>query len=105
MQRPVVVIVEHHSTREEVLRKLRQSFGDIRAEIAPYVSSVTDEWTESGVAVHVVALAQPVASAIEVDDRVVRIEVTLPALLGLFAGVIASRVRHGATLLLEPPKA
>jgi hypothetical protein len=104
MQRPVVVIVEHHSTREEVLRKLRASFGDIRAEIAPFVSSVAEEWTESGVKVRVVALAQPIASAIEVDDQVLRIEVTLPALLGLFAGVIASRVRRGATLLLEPPK-
>lgn len=105
MQRPVVVIVEHHSTRDEVLRKLRQSFGDIRAEIAPYVSSVSEDWTESGVSVRLVALAQPIAGAIEVEDRVVRIEVTLPALLGLFAEVIASRVRRGATLLLEPPKA
>jgi hypothetical protein len=104
MQTPVVVTVEHHSTREEVLRKLKSGFGDIRAEIAPYVSSLAEEWTESGVHVRVVALAQPFASTIEVDDRVVRIEVDLPGLLGIFAGLIASRVRHGATLLLEPPR-
>jgi len=88
-----------------VLRKLRSRFPEIRTQIAPFVSSVAEEWTESGVTVRVVALAQPVTNYIEVDDRVVRIEVRLPGLLGIFGGLIARRVRNGATLFLEPPRA
>ena len=104
MHKPVVITVEHHATKEEVLRKLKSSFGDIRAQIAPYVSSVSDHWTDSGVEIRVVALAHPITSSIEVDDRFVRIEVRLPGLLGIFGGLIASRVKRGATLLIEPPR-
>jgi hypothetical protein len=104
MHRPIVVTVEHHSTKEEVLHKLKSRFADIRTQIAPFVSSVTEEWTESGVTVRVVALAQPITNYIEVDDQVVRIEVRLPGLLGIFGGLIARRLRSGATLFLEPPR-
>ena len=104
MQNPIVITVEHHATKQEVLRKLKSSFGDIRTQIAPYVSSVTEDWTDRGVEVRVVALAHPIMSSIEVDERVVRIEVRLPGLLGIFGGLIASRVKRGATLLIAPPR-
>jgi hypothetical protein len=101
MHNPIVITVEHHATKQEVLRKLKRSIGDIRTQIAPYVSSVTDDWTDSGVEERVVALAHPITSSIEVDERLVRIEVRLPGLLGIFGGLIASRVKRGATLLLD----
>jgi Putative polyhydroxyalkanoic acid system protein (PHA_gran_rgn) len=104
MHNPIVITVEHHATKQEVLRKLKSSFGDIRAQIAPYVSSVTEDWGDNGVEVRVVALAHPITSSIEVDERCVRIEVRLPGLLGIFGGLIASRVERGATLLIEPPR-
>ena len=104
MHKPIVITVEHHGTRQETLRKLKSSFGDIRAQIAPYVSSVSEDWTDSGVEVRVVALAQPITSSIEVDERIVRIEVRLPGLLSMFGGLIANRVKRGATLLIEPPR-
>ena len=104
MHKPIVITVEHHATKQEVLRKLKSSFGDIRAQIAPYVSSITEDWTDSGVEVRVVALAHPITSSIEVDERLVRIEVRLPGLLGIFGGLLASRVKRGATLLIEPPR-
>ena len=49
MTKPIVVSIEHHSTKDEVKRKLRDSFWEIRAQIAPYVSSVDEQWTEDGV--------------------------------------------------------
>ena len=104
MQKPLVITVEHHATKREVLRKLKNGFGDICAQIAPYVSSVAEDWTDSGVEVRVVALAHPITSSIQVDERLVRIEVRLPGLLGIFGGLIASRVKRGATLLIEPPR-
>ena len=104
MHKPIVITVEHHATKQEVLRKLKSRFGAIRTHIAPYVSSVTEDWTDSGVVVQVVALAHPITSSIEVDERVVRIEVRLPGLLGIFGGLIASRVKRGAILLIEPPR-
>ena len=104
MHKPIVVTVEHHSSKQEVMGRLKSRFAEIRTQIAPFVSSVTEEWTESGLTVRVVALAQPITNYIEVQDRVVRIEVRLPGLLGIFGGLIASRVRSGATQFLEPPR-
>ena len=101
MHKPIVITVEHHATKQEVLRKLKSRFDEIRAQIAPYVSSVTEDWTDRGVEVRVVALAHPITSSIKVDERLIRIEVRLPGLLGIFGGLIASRVKRGATLLLD----
>ena len=78
MYQPIVVTIEHHSTKDEVKRKLRDSFGDIRAQITPFVSSVDEQWTDDGVDVRVITLAQTITSRIEVDDTTVRITVTLP---------------------------
>jgi hypothetical protein len=101
MAPPTIVTIEHHSTKEEVKRKLRERFGEIRAQVAPYVSAFEEEWSADGVSVRVVALAQPITSRIDVDDRLVRIEVGLPGLLGVFSRLIADRVqKQGAQLLL-----
>ena len=53
MHKPIVITVEHHATKQEVLRKLKSRFDEIRAQIAPYVSSVTEDWTDRGVEVRV----------------------------------------------------
>jgi hypothetical protein len=102
MAPPTVVTIEHHATRDEVMAKLRARFGEIRGQVAPYVSSFEEEWTEDGVSVRVVALAQPISSRISVDDRIVRIEVALPGLLGVFSRLVADRLqRQGTKLLLD----
>jgi hypothetical protein len=101
MDKPVIVTIEHHSTREEVLARLRSRFGDIRAQTAPYVSSLDEEWTESGVVARVAALGQSFAARIDVDERVVRIEVRLPALLGMFGGLIGKIIRREGPKLLR----
>jgi Putative polyhydroxyalkanoic acid system protein (PHA_gran_rgn) len=100
MEKPLVVTIEHHSTRAEVLRTLKRRFGDIHAEIAPYVSSVSEEWTDSGLTAEVTALGHSIHSQIDVDDQVVRIEVRLPGLLGIFSGLIETALqRQGPKLL------
>lgn len=101
MDKPVIATIEHHSTREEVLQKLRSRFGDIRAQIAPYASSFDEEWTESGVKARAVALGQAFESRIDVDERAVRVEVRLPALLGMFGGLIGKIIRREAPKLLR----
>ena len=100
MAAPTVITIEHHSTKEEVKRKLRARFGEVRAQVAPYVSAFEEEWSEEGVAVRVVVLAQPISSRIDVEDKIVRVEVALPGLLGLFSRLIADQVQRRGSLLL-----
>lgn len=101
MSRPIAVAIEHHSSKEEMMRKLRDNFGQVRSQIAPYVSSVGEQWRENGVELRVSALAQTVTGTIAVDDRYVHIEVLLPGLLGFLSPYIADRLREGGTALLR----
>lgn len=101
MSRPIAVAIEHHSSQEEVTRRLRENFGLIRNQIAPYVSSVEEQWSESGVELRVAAMLQTVTGRIAVDDRYVHIKIILPALFGLFSEYIASRLRQDGAMLLR----
>jgi hypothetical protein len=101
MDKPLVVTIEHHSTRAEVLAKIKARFDEIRSQIAPYASSIEAEWTESGVTAQVVTLGQPLASRIDVDERLVRLEVRLPGLLAVLSGLIEGVVRREGPKLLR----
>ena len=101
MEKPLVVTIEHHSTKAEVLAKLKARFGDIRAQVAPYASSLHAEWTGSGVTAQLLVLGQPIASRIDVDDALVRLEVRLPGLLAVLSGLIEGAVRREAPKLLR----
>ena len=83
------------------MRKLRDNFGQVRGQIAPYVSSVEEQWKENGVDLRVTALAQTVTGTIEVDDRYVHVEVLLPGILGFMSRYIADRLRENGTELLR----
>src|SRR5579872_2809240 len=102
MTRPLVVIIEHGSTKDAVKARLDEHLGRIRAEVAPYVSSIANEWRGDAVDFRVAALGQTVAGSIEVDDQVLRVIVRLPALLAFLANRIAPRIRErGVELLLR----
>ena len=52
-------------------------------------------------ALRLAALGQPVTGRIDVDERMVRVEVLLPGLLGYLGDKIASRVQREGALLLD----
>lgn len=101
MAKPVVVTIEHRSTKQAVKARLEESLGQIRGQLAPFVNVVDEQWSGDQLQFRLAGLGQTITGNIAIDDRLVRIEVLLPALLGAFGRMIAQRIERQGTLLLE----
>ncbi len=101
MAKPVVVTIEHGSSKDAVKAKLGASLDEIRGRLGPLVGAVEQEWMGDALHFRLAALGQPATGRIDVDARVVRIEVVLPRLLGYLGERIAGQVQREGALLLD----
>ena len=104
MTKPVVVTIEHGSSKDAVKSKLAASLDEIRARLGPLVGSIEQQWAGDALTFRLAALGQAVTGRIEVGDRVVRIEILLLGLLDYLGDRIASRVQREGTALLDSKK-
>jgi len=100
MPSPLVIIVEHGTTKAEAKARLERSLGRIRAEVAPYVGSIEQEWRDDAVLFEVAALGQRIKGTIEVEAQLFRLTVQLPPMLGFLGRVLAPRIRERGLKLL-----
>src|SRR5260221_14423283 len=98
MAKPVVVTIEHGSSKDAVKAKLGASLDEIRGRLGPLVGTVEEEWMGGALHFRLAALGQPATGRIDVDARVVRIEVRLPGLLGDLGERIARPAQRGGAL-------
>ena len=101
MINPLIVTIEHGSTREAAKERLARNLDRVRAEVAPYVGAIEHEWQGDDVTFRIAALGQSVSGGIAVDERVYRVTVELPAFLGFLGGHIGSLIRDRGSELLE----
>src|SRR3954468_2853899 len=99
MSTPLVVSIPHRLGREEARRRLQM--GLTRAAASMPVLKVDDEkWDGDRMIFRVRALGQAAAGHVDVADDHVRVEVTLPWLLQLFAEVAQNAIKTRGKLLL-----
>ena len=101
MAKPVVVTIEHGSSKAAAKEKLRGSLDRIRSQLGPLVGPIDEEWAGDAVQFRLAALGQPVTGRIDIDDRVVRVEILLPGLLGYLGDKISGKVQREGMLLLD----
>lgn len=102
MPEPIVITIEHHGTKDEIRARIGRRLDRIRAEVAPYVSALRTDWRGDALDFELAALGQAVTGTIAVEEKVVRISVALPGLLGVLGGRIAAAVRDRAPKLIAP---
>lgn len=102
----MIVTIEHHSTKAAVRERLSQSLAQIHEQIAPYVGMIEEHWDDDRMTFRTTAMGQPIHAHIDVEERMVRVELWLPGILGIIAGGIASRIQREGERLLEtkPPR-
>jgi hypothetical protein len=103
MPQPVIVTIEHHSSPAAIKERLNQGLAQIHEQIAPYVGMIEEHWDDDRMTFRTTAMGQAVHGHIDVDDRLVRVEVWLPGILGIIAGAIATRIQRDGERLLNPP--
>lgn len=102
MSRPVVVSIPHQLGKREARERLASSVGKLRDQFAAMsVSNFEHAWSGDRMNFTAQALGQNINGGIDVGESDIRIEVTLPGLLGMFAKKIASGMERQGTLLLE----
>lgn len=98
------VAIPHNLPQDEVRRRLRENIGDLQTYLPPG-SKVQTVWQgEDRLGLSVTAMGQGIDGAIDVEERQVVFNITLPALLGFVEPMVEKAIRSGGTKLLEPPK-
>jgi hypothetical protein len=105
MPEPLVVTISHRLGRAEAKRRLDAGLDHIRAQVAPFVSTLDFSWQGDRLDFYVAAMRQTITGGVDVEDDHIRVEIHLPWLLRLIGGTLIGRIRREGNLLLDkPPK-
>jgi hypothetical protein len=106
MARPVSITVSHELGREAAAARLRGGVDRIRDKLGLVkMQLVEEEWQGDTLQFGVAALGQTVRGRLEVEDRLVRVELMLPWMLAVFAEKLKLGVEKQGRLLLDRPRA
>jgi hypothetical protein len=101
MSQPVVISVPHRLGREEAARRLKSGFERAGGQFGGILTISQQAWSGDRLTFQASALGQQAAGTIDVMDDSIRIEVTLPWLLGKIAEKLAPAIRRESVLMLE----
>lgn len=98
---PIHVDLPHQLGRTEARRRIEANVGKL-AGFIPGGATVTHEWQGDQLSLGITAMGQTVDARLDVEEKVVRVQVALPGLLGMMARPIEAALRSkGSELLLE----
>lgn len=100
MSSPIVVDLPHTLGQEEARRRLERGMGKLSQQI-PGGAEVESGWTGNRLDLRVQAMGQDIRSTLDVQERIVRMEVLLPPGLAFFGQGIAALLKRQGEALLE----
>ena len=102
MKKPVIVTLPHQHTKAEAVKRIREGLEKMKPQLAPYTSSLEEEWHGDDLHFRVVVMKQTVSGRIHVMDDNVRVEVDLPWILTAIAEMVRSQIeKRGSQILLR----
>ncbi|HEX8622371.1 MAG TPA: polyhydroxyalkanoic acid system family protein [Allosphingosinicella sp.] len=100
MSNPVIVDLPHKLGAEEARRRIERNVGRLSDHI-PGGATVGSRWNGDRLDLDIDAMGQKVAAAIDIQETLVRLTVTLPPALAFFGGMLAPLIRKQGTTMLE----
>jgi hypothetical protein len=101
--KPIVITISHQLGRDDAKRRLDDGLGQIRRTLAPFASAIDYRWTGYRLDFDLTAMWHRIAGHIDIEDRLLRIELGLPALLQLLSRTLSRRIRAEGSRLLGKP--
>lgn len=102
MERPIEVELPHRLGREEARRRIEANVHKLADHIPGGASHVEHHWSGDDLHLQIHAMGQAVDAQIAVEDARLRLRVTLPGILAMFARPFEAMLNaKGADLLLE----
>lgn len=92
--------IPHSLGAAEAKRRIARGTDKLGAMI-PGGGTATPRWDGDRLDLHVAAMGQEVSAGIQVEERMVRVSVTLPPALGFLRPMIEKNIRRAGTELLQ----
>lgn len=103
MASPIVVDIPHTIGAAEARRRIDAGIPKIERNI-PGGGEISTTWaSEDHMTLAVKAMGQAIAGDIQIGERNVRLTVTLPLMLGMMSGMIATTLQKTGEKMLAPP--
>jgi hypothetical protein len=100
MSEPLIVSIPHSLGKEEARRRLETGLGQSTANV-PVLKIEEQRWSGDTLAFRVRALGQVASGTIDVEEKLVRLEVLLPWMLAKFARAVQTVTNARGRLLLD----
>jgi len=100
MTQPVVVDLPHSLGAAEAKRRISANVGSL-ADHIPGAANVQHSWSGDRLNLSIAAMGQAIEGHIDVQEKIVRIEMILPPMLAMFSGAITSFLSNKGGELLE----
>jgi hypothetical protein len=101
MNKPISVDLPHSLGIEEAKRRMQGGIGKLKDHIPGGAAEVRSSWEGDRMQLLVQAMGQEVDARIDVQDRLVRVEVLLPPMLGFFGKQIEGLLKSKGGQMLE----
>lgn len=101
MSTPVSVDIPHQLGRAAARARITGGVGRLGEWIPGGVAAMKNEWSGDRMLIEVSAMGQTVSGHVDVADDVVRLELQLPGMLGLFADTIREKLAKDGPKLLR----
>ena len=100
MTQPIDVDLPHNLGKEEARRRIAGNIHKLQEHI-PGGAQVQSGWNGDQLTLDVAAMGQAVTATIDVMESKVHLKVLLPAMLGMFGGMIQAALQKKGGALLE----
>ena len=100
MTQPIEVDLPHNLGKDEARRRIANNVHKLETQI-PGGAQVQSGWTGDQLNLDVAAMGQAVTATIDVMESKVHLKVLLPAMLGMFGGMIQAALQKKGGALLE----
>ena len=100
MTSPMTVDLPHSLGAAEARRRIANGIGRLEEHLPPGAKA-SSAWSGDRMDLRVSAMGQEVSATIDVQEKLVRLEVRLPAMLGFFGKQIEALIRREGAELLE----
>lgn len=102
MERPIEVELPHRLGREEARRRIDANVHKLADHIPGGATRLEQQWQGDNLHLQIHAMGQAVQAEIAVEEAKLRVRMTLPGMLGMFAKPFEAMLSaKGADLLLE----
>ncbi len=100
MPTPISLSIPHQLGRVEAHRRIEAGFANIVRQLPGGTSMCDQRWDGDRLTFRVSGLGQTVSGVVDVLETAVRMEIELPAVLGMLASGLKGRLQNAGQLLL-----